>query len=238
MALDTEADRQAGCAVTRFPHALAFGRPMLWGAGLEEAVDTTLALPAGTVTFLMTDIEGSTRLWEANPEAMAQAVPIHYALLSEAIAQYGGARPDEQGEGDSVLGAFARASDAVRAALEAQLALARQAWPGEIKLTVRIALHTAEAQLRDEGNYFGVALSRAPDCEESPTVGRRSCHARYTTWSSSTCPRASRSSISAPIGSATSGGRSMCSRSRIRGCRRPASGCSRSTSSRTTSPIS
>jgi predicted ATPase/class 3 adenylate cyclase/DNA-binding CsgD family transcriptional regulator len=160
MALDTETDRQAGRAMTRFPHALALGRPMLWGAGLEEDVDTTLALPAGTVTFLMTDIEGSTRLWEADPEAMAQAVPIHYALLSEAIAQYGGARPGEQGEGDSILGAFARASDAVRAALEAQLALARQAWPGEITLTVRIALHTAEAQLRDEGNYFGVALSR------------------------------------------------------------------------------
>ncbi len=160
MTLDTAADRQGGRCVTRFPHGLALGRPVLWGVGLEEAVDTTLALPAGTVTFLMTDIEGSTRLWEANPEAMAQAVPMHYVLLSETIARNGGARPGEQGEGDSVLGAFARASDAVRAALEAQLALARQPWPGEIKLTVRIALHTAEAQLRDEGNYFGVALSR------------------------------------------------------------------------------
>ena len=152
--------RQAAHGVPGLAHGLAFVRPTFWGAGLDEEVETTLALPAGTVTFLLTDIEGSTRLWEANPEAMAEAVPMHYALLSEAIAQYGGVRPGEQGGGDSVVAAFARASDAVRAALEAQRALSRHAWPGDIELMVRIALHTAEAQLRDEGNYFGVALSR------------------------------------------------------------------------------
>ena len=69
-------------------------------------------------------------------------------------------RPVEQGEGDSIVAAFSRASDAVAAALDAQRAMAAQAWPGGIELNVRIALHTAEAQLRDEGNYFGVALNR------------------------------------------------------------------------------
>jgi predicted ATPase/class 3 adenylate cyclase/DNA-binding CsgD family transcriptional regulator len=117
-------------------------------------------LPAGTVTFLLTDIEGSTRLWASHADAMAQAVPVHYALLSDSVGRHGGVRPVEQGEGDSVVAAFARASDAVAAALEAQLALSAQAWPSGLELRVRIALHTAEAQLRDEGNYFGIALSR------------------------------------------------------------------------------
>jgi predicted ATPase/class 3 adenylate cyclase/DNA-binding CsgD family transcriptional regulator len=154
------AGRQIARSVSGLPHGLALARPTLWGDVVHEAVDTTLALPAGTVTFLLTDIDGSTRLWEADPKAMAEAVPVHYALLSEAIGRHGGVRPSEQGEGDSVVAAFARASDAVRAALEAQRALSTHPWPGDLKLTVRIALHTAEAQLRDEGNYFGVALSR------------------------------------------------------------------------------
>lgn len=67
-------------------------------------------MPVGTVTFLLTDIEGSSRAWETAPEAMAQAVARHYEILDEAIARQGGVRPVEQGEGDSVLGAFARAT--------------------------------------------------------------------------------------------------------------------------------
>jgi len=135
----------------------------MWGArlhGIDDTPDTTFALPAGTVTFLLTDIEGSTRLWESDPEAMAQAVAAHYELLSDAVGRHGGVRPVEQGEGDSVVAAFARASDAVAAAFEAQRTLSSQVWPGGLALRVRIALHTADAQLRDEGNYFGVALSR------------------------------------------------------------------------------
>ncbi|HEY8814863.1 MAG TPA: adenylate/guanylate cyclase domain-containing protein, partial [Candidatus Dormibacteraeota bacterium] len=149
--------------MTDFAQGLALGRPIVWRDGLQgiaEATDAPFVLPDGTVTFLLTDIEGSTRLWEAHPEAMAQAVPAHYALLSEAIGRHGGVRPVEQGEGDSVVAAFSRASDAVAAALEAQRALSAQVWPEGLRLQVRIALHTAEAQLRDEGNYFGVALSR------------------------------------------------------------------------------
>jgi class 3 adenylate cyclase len=128
--------------------------------GTETAIDATFALPAGTVTFVLTDIAGSTRLWESAPDAMAEAVADHYRLLEEAIARHGGVRPVEQGEGDSIVAAFARASDAVAAALEAQRALNRRRWPAGVDLRVRIALHTAEAQLRDEGNYFGIALSR------------------------------------------------------------------------------
>ena len=117
-------------------------------------------LPTGTVTFLMTDIEGSTRAWERRPEALTVAVPRHYDLLDEAISASGGVRPIEQGEGDSVVAAFSRATDAVGAALTAQRMLVAEAWTDGIALPVRMALHTGEAQLRDEGNYLGMAITR------------------------------------------------------------------------------
>src|SRR5436305_1149340 len=107
------------------------GKPMMWGEpGEGVGGDGRFQLPAGTVTFLLSDIEGSTRLWESCPEAMAQAVPESYAIIGEAIATHGGVRPLEQGEGDSVVGAFSRASDAVAAALEAQRRLQTHEWPG------------------------------------------------------------------------------------------------------------
>src|SRR3954453_3880636 len=138
----------------------ALERPLLWDHGLTAIADFGVGLPTGTVTFLLSDIEGSTRLWESGPEAMQLAVPAHYEILADAVGRHGGVRPVEQGEGDSVVAAFGRASDAVAAALDAQRRLLAQVWPDGIALSVRIALHTAEAQLRDEGNYFGVALSR------------------------------------------------------------------------------
>jgi class 3 adenylate cyclase len=130
----------------------------LSGSGIEEM--SRFQVPAGTVTFLLTDIEGSTRLWARFPDAMASAVADCYAVLVGAIAGHDGVRPVEQGEGDSVVGAFSRASDALAAALQAQLELRSVAWPDALDLRVRIALHTADAQLRDEGNYFGLALTR------------------------------------------------------------------------------
>ncbi|MHB8690034.1 MAG: ATP-binding protein [Solirubrobacteraceae bacterium] len=147
-------------ATTLGESARAVERPFVWGEGLTGIADLGAGLPTGTVTFLLSDIEGSTRLWESAPDAMTQAVPAHYEILADAVGRHGGVRPVEQGEGDSVVGAFGRASDAVAAALDAQRRLLAQVWPGGIELRVRIALHTAEAQLRDEGNYFGVALSR------------------------------------------------------------------------------
>src|SRR5262249_5667868 len=117
-------------------------------------------LPTGTVTFFLTDVEGSTELWERDGEVAAAAIARHYELLDTAIALYGGARPVEQGEGDSVVAAFATASAALAAALDVQRAFADEVWPTEAGLRVRIALHTGEAQLRDEGNYFGPAIIR------------------------------------------------------------------------------
>ena len=127
----------------------------------NEASDRVgFSLPVGTVTFLLTDVEASTWNWESSPDAMGRAVPLHYQLLDDAVASHGGVRPIEQGEGDSVVAAFSRASDAVAAALDAQRALAAEPWPDGVNLRVRMAIHTGEAQLRDEGNYFGQAVIR------------------------------------------------------------------------------
>ena len=122
-----------------------------------------VTLPTGTVTFLMTDIEGSTRGWSRSPAALTAAVPRHYQILDDAIVAHGGVRPVEQGEGDSVVAAFSRASDAVHAALLAQRSLTAEQWLDGVALKVRMAVHTGEAQLRDEANYCGGTDPLRPD---------------------------------------------------------------------------
>ncbi|MGH3158993.1 MAG: ATP-binding protein, partial [Streptosporangiaceae bacterium] len=79
--------------------------------------------------------------------------------MDEAIVSRGGVRPVPESR-DSVVGAFSRASDATAAALDAQRALSGETWPGGAALRVRMAVHTGEAQLRDEGNYFGDSVMR------------------------------------------------------------------------------
>src|SRR5947209_7797772 len=139
------------------------GRSLMWAeAALKptQNEDSRRQLPTGTVTFLLSDVEGSTRLWSGFPDVMPQAVSEVYAIFDEAVAAHDGVRPVEQGEGDSVVAAFSRASDALAAAALAQRRLHAMQWPEGMSVRVRIALHTAEAQLRDPGNYFGIALSR------------------------------------------------------------------------------
>lgn len=110
-------------------------------------------LPTGTVTLILADIEGSTRLWETQPEAMRTAVERLDRVLADAVAAHGGVRPVEQGEGDSFVLAFARTADAVACAVELQ-----RAPLAPIKL--RIGVHTGDVQLRDEGNYIGPTINR------------------------------------------------------------------------------
>ena len=116
--------------------------------------DVTMSeLPTGTVTLLLADVEGSTRLWETQPDQMRDAIARLDQTLSDAIATHHGVRPVEQGEGDSFVLAFARAADAVACALELQ-----RAPLAPIKL--RIGVHTGDIQLRDEGNYIGPTINR------------------------------------------------------------------------------
>jgi predicted ATPase/class 3 adenylate cyclase len=105
-------------------------------------------LPAGTVTFLLTDIEGSTRLWEAELEAMEVALQQHDRLLAEVIESHGGAVITSRGEGDSFFAVFHSAVSAVEAAGMCQLRLEREVWPADMALRVRMGLHTGEARLR------------------------------------------------------------------------------------------
>jgi class 3 adenylate cyclase len=110
-------------------------------------------LPTGTVTLLLADVEGSTRLWETQPKEMSAAIARLDATLAELIAIHGGVRPVEQGEGDSFVLAFARASDAVACALALQRAPLAP-------IRLRIGANTGEIQLRDEGNYIGPTINR------------------------------------------------------------------------------
>jgi predicted ATPase/class 3 adenylate cyclase len=103
-------------------------------------------LPAGTVTFLLTDIEGSTRLWESAPEAMEVALARHNRLLTGLIGEHGGVVVTSRGEGDSFFAVFPSAVAAVEAAGACQLALNEEAWPEGAALRVRMGLHTGEAR--------------------------------------------------------------------------------------------
>jgi DNA-binding SARP family transcriptional activator/tetratricopeptide (TPR) repeat protein len=117
-------------------------------------------LPTGVVTFLLTDIEGSSGLWEADPEGMAAALELHDELVAGIVGARAGRLLKTKGEGDATVTAFRRASDAVAAAVDIQAALGAASWPGGLALRVRVALHTGEAHER-EGDYFGPALNRA-----------------------------------------------------------------------------
>ena len=117
-----------------------------------------MGAPSGTVTFLFTDIEGSTRLWEEAPTEMRAALARHDDVLRSAIDAHGGYVFSTGGDGFAV--AFGRAGDAAAAALDAQGALAGERWPTPSPLRVRMGLHTGEVEERD-GDYFGPAVNRA-----------------------------------------------------------------------------
>src|SRR6266536_381813 len=95
--------------------------------GQVESADADL--PAGTVTFLLTDIEGSTRLWEAVPDAMEVALEQHNSLLTSVIGEHGGVVVTSRGEGDSFFAVFPSAAAAVEAAGACQLRLGGEDWP-------------------------------------------------------------------------------------------------------------
>jgi len=116
-------------------------------------------LPTGTITFLFTDVEGSTKLWEQSPEKMRAALARHDALVESTIAQYHGTVVRQRGEGDSRFAVFPRATDAVVAVASLQQRLHAEPWLTPTPERVRIALHTGEADLR-EGDYYGSAVNR------------------------------------------------------------------------------
>ncbi len=113
--------------------------------------------PTGTVTFLFTDIEGSTKLWERDAQAMADALARHDELLKSAIEARGGYV--FKTVGDAFHAAFPTAPAALSAAIAVQWALASGPWETGESLRTRIALHSGTAEERD-GDYFGPTLNR------------------------------------------------------------------------------
>ena len=147
-----------------------FGRTRYGPTAMHPTDPADSRLPTGSVTFLFTDIEGSTKLWEQRPDAMRVALARHDALLRQAIASSCGWIVKTTGDG--VVAVFATAADALAACLAVQRALqapptaAAKPEPAPsdtrlpLALKVRMGLHTGEAELRD-GDYFGGSLSRA-----------------------------------------------------------------------------
>lgn len=115
------------------------------------------ALPSGTVTFLFSDVEGSTQLLEQHGETMGAALSRHHDLFEQVVERHDGAIFETVG--DAVYAAFARAPDAVAAALDAQRGLAAEDWGPIARIAVRIALHTGAVERRGD-HYFGPALFR------------------------------------------------------------------------------
>ncbi|MFN2461734.1 MAG: adenylate/guanylate cyclase domain-containing protein [Candidatus Velthaea sp.] len=121
-------------------------------------VDIRTPPPTGTITFLFTDIEGSTRLWEAHSGAMRDALALHDAVLHDAIEADGGTV--FKTVGDAFCAAFSRAERALEAAIHIQQRLRDAAWPAETgRLHVRMALHTGTA-VETSGDFFGPTVNR------------------------------------------------------------------------------
>src|ERR1700739_5051109 len=121
----------------------------LLGHSAGVSADPAAAAPSGVVTFLFTDVEGSTRRWESDAQEMRVALVVHDKVLRTAIEAYDGFLFSHTGDG--FVAAFASPMSAVKAAIDAQR---------ELGLPVRMGLATREAELRD-GDYFGTVLNRA-----------------------------------------------------------------------------
>src|ERR671939_1415784 len=137
------------------------------------------ALPTGTVTFLFTDVEGSTKLWERSPEQMRRALARHDQLIESLVEQHQGVVVRPRGEGDSRFAVFPRASDAVAAAAAIQRALHEEPWPAATPIRVRMALHTGEADVR-EGDYYGSDVNRCARLRGAGHGGQTLLSARTT----------------------------------------------------------
>jgi predicted ATPase/class 3 adenylate cyclase len=115
-------------------------------------------LPSGTVTFLLTDLEGSTRMWEQDPDAMRAAMVRHDEILERTITSNRGFVFSRMGDG--MAAAFSSAGEAVAGAVAIKQALAEENWPTAGALKARIGLHTAEAVIVDDGGYASLPINR------------------------------------------------------------------------------
>ena len=143
-------------------------------ASLDVVVAQNLPSVMRAVTFLLTDIEGSTAAWEADADAMAVALARHDELAEQVVTSRGGRLIKTRGEGDATFSVFERPSAAAAAAMELQDAITREQWNLREPMRIRIALHTGEVELRD-GDYFGRAVNRAARLKSLAAGGQILC---------------------------------------------------------------
>ncbi len=134
-------------------------------------MESTRALPTGVVTFLLTDIEGSTRRWESEPEAMREALERHDAIVNAYVRRLNGHVVKSKGEGDSVFAVFSHARDAVMAALVLQCAIGDEQWVTSTPIRVRMAIHTGKVELRHD-DYYGQTVNRCARLRALATGGQ------------------------------------------------------------------
>lgn len=118
------------------------------------------AMPSAVWAFVFTDVESSTEAWEREPGAMRVAMARHHELVDGVAAANRGERAVEQGAGDSTVLAFARPSDALRAAIQLQVGVSRESWPTSTPLLVRVAVHAGEVLRSVDGGFAGPTMNR------------------------------------------------------------------------------
>jgi WD40 repeat protein/class 3 adenylate cyclase len=118
------------------------------------------SLPTGVLTFCLTDIVGSTSKWETRPGDMARALAVHDDIVAAAAERHGGRFLEAQGEGDSTLTMYPAPGAAVSAAIDIVNSLATATWPGDLRLAVRVGIHTGETAWR-RGDYVGATVNMA-----------------------------------------------------------------------------
>src|ERR1700730_11612364 len=143
-------------------------------AALDTPVVQQFSAVTRAVTFLLTDIEGSTAAWEADADAMAVALARHDELVEQVVTSRGGRLIKTRGEGDATFSVFERPSAAAAAAIELQEGIVHEPWALREPMRIRVALHTGEAELRD-GDYFGRAVNRAARLRSLATGGQILC---------------------------------------------------------------
>jgi len=127
--------------------------------------------PSGTITFLFTDVQDSTKLWEMRPAGMAKVLKRHDEIIEEITKHHDGYIVRPRGEGDSRFIVFKRALDGVRTAAAIQQALHAEEWPKNLDLQVRMGVHTGEGEFRD-GDYYGTAVNRCARLRDTANGGQ------------------------------------------------------------------
>jgi predicted ATPase/class 3 adenylate cyclase/DNA-binding CsgD family transcriptional regulator len=140
-------------------HRIVWDHDVLDGHHMTAPATPDRALPDAAITFVLGDIEGSSRLWEKHHAAMPAVIARLGAIVDDEVAVQGGSRPLEQGEGDSFVASFELPAAAIEFALRLQLAIAAETWDDGIELRVRVAVHTGEAH-HIGGAYLGEPLNR------------------------------------------------------------------------------